>query len=140
VTEGRLAGKTAVVTGSTKGIGLGIARAYAREGARVVINSRSAEDCARVARELGSPAVAVAADLSRSDEVRRLARDALSALGDRADILVNNVGQPRVAPSESLAEDDYRHTLDLNSNCGPPRIWILLDGLLPQACLAAGPS
>ena len=50
---GRLSGKTAIVTGSTKGIGLGIARAYVREGARVVVNSRSAEDCARVAREKG---------------------------------------------------------------------------------------
>jgi NAD(P)-dependent dehydrogenase (short-subunit alcohol dehydrogenase family) len=116
VTDGRLAGRTAIVTGSTKGIGLGIARAYVREGARVVVNSRSAEDCARVARELGSPAVAVAADLSRSDEVRRLAKESLAAFGGRVDILVNNAGQPRVAPSESLSESDYRYTLDLNLN------------------------
>src|SRR3970282_1541179 len=104
VTGGRLSGKTAIVTGSTKGIGLGIARAYVREGARVVVNSRSVEDCARVARELGPSAVAVAPDLSRSDEVRRLARKSLAALGGTVDILVNNAGQPRVAPSESLAE------------------------------------
>ena len=55
--SGRLEGKTAIVTGSTKGIGLGIARAYVREGARVVVNSRSAADCASVARELGAAAV-----------------------------------------------------------------------------------
>jgi len=116
VTESRLAGKTAIVTGSTKGIGLGIARAYVREGARVVVNSRSVEDCARVVRELGPAAVAVAADLSRSDEVRRLAEEALRVLDGRVDILVNNAGQPRVAPSESLAESDYRYTLDLNLN------------------------
>jgi len=116
VTDGRLAGKTAIVTGSTKGIGLGIVRAYVREGARVVVNSRSAEDCARVARELGSSAIAVAADLSRSDEVRRLARESLEAFGGTVDILVNNAGQPRVAPSESLAESDYRYTLALNLN------------------------
>src|SRR6267378_3771453 len=116
VTEGRLAGKTAIVTGSTKGIGLGIARAYVREGARVVVNSRSAEDCARVAGELGSSAVAVAADLSRSDEVRRLAKASLEAFDGRVDILVNNAGQPRVAPSESLSESDYRYTLDMNIN------------------------
>jgi NAD(P)-dependent dehydrogenase (short-subunit alcohol dehydrogenase family) len=114
--SGRLEGKTAIVTGSTKGIGLGIARAYVREGARVVINSRSAADCASVARELGSAAVAVAADLSCSDEVRRLAKESLAAFDGTVDILVNNAGQPRVAPSESLPEADYRYTLDLNLN------------------------
>ena len=116
MTAGRLSGRTAIVTGSTKGIGLGIARAYVQEGARVIVNSRSAEDCARVARELGSSAVAVAADLSRSEEVRRLAKESLDAFDGRVDILVNNAGQPRVAPSESLAESDYRYTLDLNLN------------------------
>jgi NAD(P)-dependent dehydrogenase (short-subunit alcohol dehydrogenase family) len=114
--SGRLEGKRAIVTGSTKGIGLGIARAYVREGARVVVNSRSAADCASVARELGSAAVAVAADLSRSEEVRRLAKESLAALDGTVDILVNNAGQPRVAPSESLPEADYRYTLDLNLN------------------------
>jgi len=50
----RLAGKTAVVTGATKGIGLGIARAYAREGARVVVNSRTGAECAALARGPGT--------------------------------------------------------------------------------------
>jgi NAD(P)-dependent dehydrogenase (short-subunit alcohol dehydrogenase family) len=111
----RLADKTAIVTGSSKGIGLAIARAYVKEGARVVINSRSAEDCAAVARELGPAATAIAADLARSDEVRRLARESRQILG-AVDILVNNAGQPRVAPSEDLPEADYRYTLDLNLN------------------------
>ena len=112
----RLAGKNAVVTGSTRGIGLGIARAFVREGARLVIHSRSAADCARVAKELGGAAVPISADLARSDEVRRLALEALAALGDRVDILVNNAGQPRVAPSVELPEADYRYTLDLDLN------------------------
>jgi NAD(P)-dependent dehydrogenase (short-subunit alcohol dehydrogenase family) len=114
VTDGRLEGKTAIVTGSTKGIGLGIARAYVREGARVIVNSRSAADCARTAHELGPAAVPIAADLSLTDEVRRLAHEAKQAFAGRVDILVNNAGQPRVAPSESLPEADYRYTLDLN--------------------------
>ena len=115
----RLQGKTAVVTGSTRGIGLGIALAYAREEAYVVVNSRTAQDCEKVAAEIrasGGRAVAIPADLSRSDEVRRLAREAMEALGGRVDILVNNAGQPRVAPSVELAEADYRYTLDLNLN------------------------
>jgi NAD(P)-dependent dehydrogenase (short-subunit alcohol dehydrogenase family) len=112
----RLEGKTAIVTGSTKGIGLAIARAFVREGARVVVNSRHADDCAAVARDLGAAATSIAADLAGSDEVRRLAREALDALGGAVDVLVNNAGQPRVAPSEALPEDDYRYTLDLNLN------------------------
>ena len=95
----RLAGKHAVITGSTRGIGLGIARAFVREGAGVVVHSRSAADCARLAKELGGDCVPIAADLAQSDEVRRLALEALAALGDRVDILVNNAGQPRLAPS-----------------------------------------
>jgi NAD(P)-dependent dehydrogenase (short-subunit alcohol dehydrogenase family) len=109
----RLAGKTAVVTGSTKGIGLGIARAYVREGARVVVNSRTEADCAALARELGPTVVPLAADLTRADDVRRLAREAEAALG-AVDILVNNAGKTVVAPTESLAEADYRYGLELN--------------------------
>jgi NAD(P)-dependent dehydrogenase (short-subunit alcohol dehydrogenase family) len=111
----RLAGKTAVVTGSTKGIGLGIARAFAREGARVVVTARNGADCAAVAKEL-SGAIAIPADLAESGDVRRLAREAAHTLGGRVDVLVNNAGQPRVAPSEELGEVEYRYTLDLNLN------------------------
>ena len=110
----RLANRHALITGSTKGIGLGIARAFVREGARVVVHSRSAADCAAVAKTLGGAAVAIAADLSRAEEVRRLARTALDAMDGRIDILVNNAGQPRVAPSTELPEGDYRATMDLN--------------------------
>jgi NAD(P)-dependent dehydrogenase (short-subunit alcohol dehydrogenase family) len=110
----RLAGRHALVTGSTKGIGLGIARAFAREGARVVVHSRNAAECEAVARTLGGGAVPLAADLSRADEVRRLGTAALEAMDGRVDILVSNAGQPRVAPSTDLPEADYRYTMDLN--------------------------
>src|SRR3989442_9898469 len=110
----RLAGRHALVTGSPKGIGLAIARAFVREGARVVITARHAADCAAVAKTLGDAAVPIAADLSNADEVRRLGAAALEALDGRVDVLVNNAGQPRVAPSAELAEADYRYTMDLN--------------------------
>ncbi len=129
----RLRGKVAVVTGSTKGIGLGIAQVFVREGARVVINSRNAGECAAVATELGAAAVPIAADLSRSDEVRRLALESLAAFDDRVDILVNNAGQPRVAPSVELGEAEYRYTLDLNLNA-----YFLLAQALGKGMLARG--
>jgi len=129
----RLAGKTAVVTGSTKGIGLGIARAFVREGARVVVNSRSAADCAAVAKELGAATVPIVADLSRSDEIERLARESLAAFDGRVDVLVNNAGQPRVAPSLELPEADYRYTLDLNLTA-----YFLLSQALARGMLERG--
>src|SRR5262245_24022863 len=107
---GRLDGKTALVTGSTKGIGLEIARAFVREGARVIVNSRSAEDCAREARALGPAAHPIAADLTHVDEVRRLARESAERFGAVPDVLVNNAGQPRVAPPDSVAEAADRET------------------------------
>lgn len=110
----RLAGRTALVTGSTKGIGLAIARAFVREGARVVVHGRRPAECAAVAATLGAAAVPVAADLARAEEVRRLAREATAALGGVVDVLVNNAGQPRVAPAVELAEADYRETLEVN--------------------------
>lgn len=128
----KLAGRTAVVTGSTKGIGLGVARALAGAGARVVVNARTAADCEAVARELGNGALAIPADLSRSDEIRRLAREAEAALG-HVDILVNNAGQARVTPAIDLAEADYRATLDLNLNA-----YFLLAQALGKGMLARG--
>jgi NAD(P)-dependent dehydrogenase (short-subunit alcohol dehydrogenase family) len=129
----KLQGKHALVTGSTKGIGLGIARAFVREGARVVINARTGEDCAAVAKALGPAAVPIPADLSVADEVQRLARASLAALDDRIDILVNNAGQPRVAPSIDLAEADYRYTMDLNLTA-----YFLLSQAVARGMLARG--
>src|SRR5204862_7880613 len=86
----------------------------AREGGRVGIPAPSADDCAAVAKTLGPAAVPRGADLARADEVRRLAAAVRDAMDARVDVLVNNAGQPRVAPSSELAEADYRYTMDLN--------------------------
>ena len=90
-----LTGKTALVTGGSKGIGRAVARSLAAEGARVMICSRDAAPLAQAAldveRATGGRVETVAADLSRHDEVVRVAKDAVARLG-RLDILVNNAG------------------------------------------------
>lgn len=87
---GRLSGKVAVVTGGASGIGLAIAEAFLREGARVVIGDLS-PNAQAVARELGSNVSAVTADVSRSDDVAALLDHAVRTFGG-LDILCNNAG------------------------------------------------
>jgi NAD(P)-dependent dehydrogenase (short-subunit alcohol dehydrogenase family) len=99
-----IAGKTALVTGGSRGIGLMIARGYVDAGARVYVSSRKAEVCEKVAAELSTngDCIALPADLSREAECRRLA-DQLATREDKLDILVNNAGATWGAP---LAEQD----------------------------------
>jgi NAD(P)-dependent dehydrogenase (short-subunit alcohol dehydrogenase family) len=83
---------------------------------RVVVNGRSEAECRAVAATLaatGDQAVPLAGDLATADGVRDFGRRAAEALGG-VDVLVNNAGRTFVAPSESLAEADWRRTLDLN--------------------------
>ncbi|NMB55419.1 MAG: SDR family oxidoreductase [Leptolinea sp.] len=91
---GMLAGKTAVITGSTRGLGLAIARAFAAEGAAVVISSRSAEAVAQTVasfRASGYQAEGLAADVSKLEDVQALADLCLMSF-NRMDIWVNNAG------------------------------------------------
>ena len=88
---GELDGRVALVTGSTRGIGRAIAERLAREGARVVVNGRSADDAERVAREIGAGSVGLGADVSDPNEAARLVAAARETAG-RLDIVVNNAG------------------------------------------------
>jgi|Deesub1362A_J573_1020465.scaffolds.fasta_scaffold18186_3 3-oxoacyl-[acyl-carrier protein] reductase len=92
---GKLEGKVAIVTGSSRGIGRAIALAFAQEGAKVVVNyltsEAEAEEVVREIEALGSEAIAIRADVSESDEVKALIKRALERFG-RIDILVNNAG------------------------------------------------
>jgi NAD(P)-dependent dehydrogenase (short-subunit alcohol dehydrogenase family) len=93
VNSKRLSGKTAIVTGSSRGIGRAIALAMAREGAKVVVNGRK-ED-ARIVAEMietsGGKALAVIADVTAEEDVHRMVEETLQAFGS-VDILVNNAG------------------------------------------------
>jgi NAD(P)-dependent dehydrogenase (short-subunit alcohol dehydrogenase family) len=112
-----LEGKVAMITGASQGLGRAIALAFAREGTRVVINSRSEETIRPVAEEaesLGAEVLALAADVSRSADGERLVSAAAERYG-RIDVLVNNAGVlgPRV-PIEEYPEGEWRQVIDAN--------------------------
>jgi len=99
-----ISGKTALVTGGSRGIGLMIARGLVEAGVKVYVSSRKAEVCEQVAAELGQQGecVAVPADLSRVDECRRLAEEVAEREDGRLDILVNNAGATWGAPFDEF--------------------------------------
>jgi len=112
-----LDGKVALITGASQGLGRALALAYAKEGARVVINARSEEGIRRVAEEIeasGAEALALAADVSKGDELDGLVEAATRRFG-RIDVLVNNAGVlgPRVEILE-YPEEEWRRVIDAN--------------------------
>ncbi len=110
-----LAGKTAVVTGGTRGIGMMIARGLLQAGASVVVSSRKADAVDQAVAELSEfgKVRGVAADLSRQEECHRLATDVL-AHNDTLDILVNNAGATWGEPLEKFPASAWDRVLDLN--------------------------
>src|SRR5262245_22502732 len=99
-----LKGKTALVTGSTSGIGLGIADGFARGGANIVLNGFGRADAIEAlrARLAGDNGVAVrydAADMTRPDQIEAMVKKAVAEFG-AVDVLVNNAGIQHVAPIE----------------------------------------
>ncbi|HEV3023207.1 MAG TPA: glucose 1-dehydrogenase, partial [Pirellulales bacterium] len=113
----KLAGKVAVVTGASKGIGAEIARQLALEGAAVVVNYASNEHAAdRVVAEIvrgGGKALAVQADMTRSDQIQRLFGEAKRAF-DKLDVLVNNAGIYEFGPIENVTAEHFHKQFDLN--------------------------
>jgi NADP-dependent 3-hydroxy acid dehydrogenase YdfG len=109
-----LAGRTALVTGASRGIGAAIARRLARDGARVALVARSEQALERLAGELGNGAVAAACDLHLpgAADVVQAALDDLGA--DPPDILVNNAGAFLIAPAHETSVDVFRETLEIN--------------------------
>jgi len=117
-TDTRLAGRTAVVTGSSSGIGEAIARVLAASGATVVVNGRDEARSQEVASSIidaGGSARVVTADLAGSyDDLRTFARRATEALGGRVDILVNNAGIYPAPPTADLSDADLDAVLAIN--------------------------
>jgi 3-oxoacyl-[acyl-carrier protein] reductase len=113
----RLAGKVAIVTGASRGIGKAIALRFADEGARVVVNyhhkAAEAEAVVEAIRQAGGDAFPVAADVSSSADVERLV-DAAVARYERIDILVNDAGVMVAKGLFETTEDDWDQTIDIN--------------------------
>lgn len=110
-----LAGRTALITGGSRGLGLELARKLVGQGCRLILVARSEEELARVKTELSSEGAEVrtiACDLAKEDELRQMVKEARSFFG-RVDILINNAGAVSVGPVEAFSEADFRTAMDL---------------------------
>ncbi|MFZ3566146.1 3-oxoacyl-ACP reductase FabG [Streptomyces sp. BH097] len=110
-----LADRTAVVTGGAQGIGLAIARAYVREGAKVVLGDLDLDAAEAAAKELGGPSVAhaVRCDVTRAAQVGALIQAAIDTFGS-LDIMVNNAGITRDATMRTMTEDEFDQVIDVH--------------------------
>ena len=114
-----LTGRTAIVTGSSRGIGRAIALRLAQHGANVIVSSRKADACAETAAEIDAvagraAATPIAANISSKDELRHLVEETVRRLG-RIDVLVcNAASNPYFGPMSGISDDQFRKILDNN--------------------------
>lgn len=111
-----LSGRTALVTGGSRGLGLQMARALGEQGGRVILSARKAEELDTATtklKALGIDASWIAADSSREDEISRLSEEALK-LAERIDILINNAGNSWGAPAEDYPTEAWDRVFNLN--------------------------
>jgi NAD(P)-dependent dehydrogenase (short-subunit alcohol dehydrogenase family) len=126
-----LKGKVAIVTGSGRGIGEGIALVLAREGANVVVNARKAKDCESVVQKIvssGGKAIAVAADVSKKADVTAMAAETVKQFG-AIDILVNNAGiEGHPCLTQDLPEEQWDRVLNVNLK----GVFLCCQAVIPQ--------
>lgn len=111
-----LTGRTAVVTGATRGLGRAFARALAEAGANIVVVGRDAAAAVEVEAELralGVGVIVALADVTRRSDVEQVLAQTVSAFG-RADVLVNNAGACIHKPAAEVTDDDWRAVMDVN--------------------------
>ncbi len=126
-----LAGRVALVTGGSKGLGKAMARAFAEAGADIVIASRHENELQAALKEIldgtGRKGRYVVADAGNRDDVKRLARTALDQMG-RVDVLVNNAGTNRPQPIDAVTDKDWDEVLEINLSS----VMALTRALVPQ--------
>lgn len=113
----KLKDKIALVTGSSRGIGKAVALAYAKEGAKVVVNytsnEKAAKEVVKAIEKMDSQAIAVKADVAKKPETERLVQAGIDQFG-RIDILVNNAGFGRPAMMLKMEEEDWDQVIDIH--------------------------
>jgi len=131
----KLAGKTALITGASRGIGLSVAKAYAGEGAHVILVARTRgalEEADDAIRELGKSATLIPLNLTRGDKLDALG-PSLYERFQQIDILVGNAGQlGPLSPLDHIREEDWQSTLDINLTANW-RLIRTIDPLLKRA-------
>lgn len=125
-----LTGKTAIITGGSRGLGEAMAAGLASAGADVLLSSRHADEAAaaaaQIAADFGHRALGVQADVTQPDECQRLADRALAEFG-KIDILINNAGINIRGPIEQLSYDDFRRVQQVNVD----GVWLMARAVVP---------
>lgn len=143
---GKLQDQVAIITGASSGIGAGVAVAFAKAGARVVVNySSSEEKAAKVLQEvvdIGGEGFTFRADVSQEDQVKEMFRETINRFGT-VDILVNNAGLQKDAAFHELTLDEWNHVLAVNLTgqflCAREAVKeFIRRGVVPQRSKAAG--
>jgi meso-butanediol dehydrogenase/(S,S)-butanediol dehydrogenase/diacetyl reductase len=131
----RLNDKTAIVTGAGSGIGRACAIAFAGEGARVALVGRRRDRLDEVARPLGDSALVLPADVSKSDEIKRVIEQTTKHFGG-VNVLLNNAGVLHIGTVEQISEAQWDETFNINVR----GLWLLSRAVLPAMRKSGGGS